>query len=84
MYYVYILQSKKTKKFYTGRSQNLKQRFADHNSGKVKSTKSGRPWKIIFYEAFFNKKDSIRDEKFFKSGYGREVLREKLKYSIQK
>jgi len=82
MYYVYTLQSKKTKKLYIGRSQELKQRFDDHNAGKVKSTKSSRPWKIIFYEAFFDKKDSIRDEKFFKSGYGREALREKLKYSI--
>ncbi|MBU2456379.1 GIY-YIG nuclease family protein, partial [Patescibacteria group bacterium] len=33
MYYIYILQSKKDKKFYTGYTKNLKLRFEQHEKG---------------------------------------------------
>ncbi|MBU0999387.1 GIY-YIG nuclease family protein [Patescibacteria group bacterium] len=32
MYYVYILESSKTTKYYTGISDNLKRRIKEHNS----------------------------------------------------
>lgn len=31
MYYVYIFQSQKDKSFYTGFTENLKERIKDHN-----------------------------------------------------
>jgi len=36
----------------------------------------------MFYEAFRDKQDAVNDELFFKSGRGREVLKEKIKNSI--
>jgi len=33
MYYIYILRSKKDKKFYTGYTNNLKLRFELHQNG---------------------------------------------------
>jgi len=82
MYYVYVLRSLKDKKLYTGKTADLKRRFKEHNLGKVTATKSRGPFEIIFYEAFKHKTDAGRDEIFFKSGYGREVLKEKLKNSL--
>lgn len=38
-FYVYILQSGKDGKFYTGYTKNLKLRFEQHQSGQVTSTK---------------------------------------------
>ena len=35
MYYTYVLQSKKDKKFYTGYTRNLKLRFEQHKKKKV-------------------------------------------------
>lgn len=35
MFYVYVLQSNKDKKFYTNNIKNLKLRFNSHNKGKV-------------------------------------------------
>lgn len=82
MWYIYIIQSEKDKKLYTGFTNNLKRRFFEHNSqqgGKYTSWNS--PFKLIFYEAYLNKKDAMNAEKFFKSGYGREVLKkDKLKH----
>jgi len=79
MWYAYILQSEKNKRLYIGFTDDLKRRLEEHNSGKGgKYTKDNRPFKLIFYEAFINKKDASKAERFFKTGYGREVLKDKI------
>jgi putative endonuclease len=75
MYYVYLLKSETTKKMYVGYSKDLKKRLSEHNSKVTKSTRSGIPWKLIYYEAFENKIDALREEKFLKSGKGRERIK---------
>ncbi len=82
MYYVYILYNTKTGKLYKGMTSDLKRRFRDHNKGKVVSTKGNKPWKLIYYEVFNNKKDARREELFLKSGKGRERIKYLLKNSI--
>ncbi len=82
MYYVYVLKSLKDHKLYIGSASDLKKRIEAHNSGAVPATKSRYPFKLVFYEAFLSKTDALCDEKFFKTGYGREVLKEKIKGSL--
>ena len=82
MWYVYVLKSQTKERIYTGFTSDLKRRLCEHNTGKVSSTKSLRPLEIIYYEAFRSKKDARNEEKFLKSGYGREVLHEKIKHSF--
>ena len=72
MYYVYILYSAKLKKEYIGYTSDLKKRFREHNSGEVIFTSRGIPWKLIYYEAFFSKRDAMEEERFLKTGKGRE------------
>jgi len=36
----------------------------------------------IYYEAYINKKDAQEAERFYKTGYGREVLNGKLKHFL--
>lgn len=86
MWYVYVLQSEKNQKLYTGLTNDLKRRFHEHNSKKGGSyTKKNAPFELVFYEAYLNKKDAMNAEKFFKSGYGREIIkREKLKNYFSK
>lgn len=74
MYYVYVLQGINNK-LYKGSTEDLKKRFSDHNSGKVKSTKNARPWKLIYYEAFTDKKLARKEEIFLKTGKGRERIK---------
>ena len=78
MHYVYILQGKNNK-FYKGSTEDLRKRFLDHNSGKVRSTRNARPWKLVYYEAFINKKFARREELFLKTGKGRERIKYLLK-----
>ena len=69
MFYTYVLISLKSKRLYTGSTNDLKQRIKEHNEGiGGKYSKNNRPYKLVFYEAFLSKKDALKQEKFYKSG----------------
>ena len=83
MYYAYVLMSLRNKRLYVGSTDNLRRRVVEHNSeigGKY--TRDNRPFKLVFYEAFLSKEDATRQEVFYKSGYGKEILKEKIKASV--
>ncbi|MBU0504627.1 GIY-YIG nuclease family protein [bacterium] len=85
MYYTYILLSHKDNKFYIGNTNNLKRRFKEHQNGLVRSTKCRLPVELVFYEAYLNKYDSIKREKYFKSTKGKYSLKNMLKnYLLEK
>jgi putative endonuclease len=63
MYYTYILRSKKDQQFYTGYTNNLKERLQLHNSGKVISTKKRMPFELVYYEACLNQQDATHPVK---------------------
>lgn len=84
MYYVYVLLSKKDKNFYVGFTDNLRRRITQHKNSEVKSTKSRLPLMLIFYEAYLNKNDALRRERYLKTKKGRTTLRAMLKeYLLQ-
>ena len=83
MYYVYILESKQNARLYKGSTSDLKRRLKEHNNREEKSTKTGAPWELIYYEAFKNKTDALVEEKFLKSGKGRERLKFLLKSTLE-
>ena len=71
MIYVYILKSLRDSSQYVGMSGKIKSRLNDHNSGKVRSTKSKLPWKIIHTESFAGRAEARIREKYLKSAAGR-------------
>jgi len=75
MYYTYIIQSKTDRKFvYKGITNNIERRLKQHNFGKVKKTKFYCPFNLIHVEITESRVDARKIEKFFKSGYGREII----------
>ena len=62
MYYVYVIKSVLRNWAYIGSCEDLKQRFLQHNSGKVKSTKARRPHKLAYYEAYSTKRAARKRE----------------------
>jgi putative endonuclease len=75
MYYVYILESLKNGKLYKGFTNDLKRRIEEHKRGKSIFTKNNGPWVLVYYEAFKNKIDAQNEEKFLKSGKGKERIK---------
>ena len=78
-YFVYVLESKQDQSWYIGFSTNIKDRLQAHNSGKNLSTRSKRPWKIIYFEGYLDKRDALGREKFLKSGSGHTYLKKQMK-----
>ena len=79
MYYTYVLKSVRDNKLYIGWSDNLKTRLAKHNDGQVPATTSRRPLELIYYEACLSKNKAIAREKYLKTGYGRNFLKNRLR-----
>lgn len=78
-YYIYILQSSKNRSLYIGYTVDLKKRLEEHNNGKSPATRPFRPYNLIFYEAFINKKDAKNRELYLKSGWGLRSIKKMLK-----
>lgn len=81
-YYLYVLQSLKDKKFYTGITHDLRKRIKEHNSGKNISTSYRRPLRLIYYESYLLKEDVEAREKYLKTSMGKRVLKKQLKSFI--
>jgi putative endonuclease len=77
-YFVYVLKSDIDGRLYKGHTLDLDKRLIEHNSGKTKSTKGYIPWRLVYFETFPTREESIVREKYFKTGSGREFLSKKL------
>ncbi len=73
MYYVYVLKCKNG--FYTGCTQNLKERINRHLKGHVPATERRHPLFLHFYLAIDDKVKAFNFEKYLKSGSGRVFLK---------
>lgn len=78
MYFVYVLKSKKDNKLYYGFTDNLERRIKEHNDGKVNSTKSRIPFELIYFENTGNIREARKREKYFKSGFGRKYIKNRI------
>ncbi|MBW0156364.1 MAG: GIY-YIG nuclease family protein [Sediminibacterium sp. Gen4] len=76
-YYTYILISLSDGGYYYGHSSALEKRLQTHNAGKVRSTKSRRPFELHYYEVFQTKSEAYRRELLFKSAAGKVYLKSK-------
>jgi putative endonuclease len=82
MYYAHVLLSKKDNNFYIGFTENVEQRLDEHNAGKNTSTRSRRPFKLMYCEGHTSKSDAMRREKYFKTTKGKTTLKQILKDAL--
>jgi len=71
MYFVYILRSLKTGRYYIGFTDDLVRRLKEHNGGKTKSLVKHIPLEIIHQECYLSREEARRRElqiKSYKSG----------------
>src|SRR3989338_7743422 len=79
MFYVYLLQSLKDKKYYIGQTDNLDQRLNQHNNSEVKSTKNRMPFKLVGSEEYKTRDEARwREHSLKKSAWQRKKFLNKL------
>jgi len=82
MYYVYILKSLKTGQYYKGLTNNISRRLKEHLNGSSKTTKKYLPLQLMFVQICENRIEARKLEKYFKTGYGREVINEIMGFDL--
>ncbi len=84
MFYLYILKSKIDGELYVGSTNDLKRRFKEHNAGDVQSTKSRKPFVILYYEAYSAEVNARKRERQLKlRGRALAQLKRRLEFSLQ-
>ena len=83
-HFVYILYSESRNKYYIGSSDNPKERLIRHNAGATQSTKTGRPWKIIFTEIYDSKTEALKQEIHLKKMKSRVLIEDLIHKSKAK
>ena len=78
MYYTFVQRSLKDNRFYIGFTSDLKQRFEQHQKGRINSTKDRRPLELIYYEACLDQNDATKREKYLKTYNGKMFLKNGL------
>lgn len=81
MHTVYVLENQMDKSWYIGQTDNLKRRLIQHNSGvggRTTVLKEKASWKLMYAEAYCDKRDALGREKFLKGGSGRKYLQKQL------
>lgn len=74
MFFVYILKSQVNDKTYVGStSLEVSKRLLQHNLGSNQWTKANKPFKLVYYESYMCKTDSLMREKFYKTGIGKQI-----------
>jgi len=81
MYSIYVLKSEKDGKLYIGCTSDIENRLYYHNSGKVLSTKSRRPFNLIFTEAYVDKYQAFKKERYYKTAKGKKEIKNKIENS---
>ncbi len=61
-FYVYILQSLKDSSFYVGQCNDLDRRMSKHFEGMSKYTASKRPLRLVYFEMYSSRSESIKRE----------------------
>jgi putative endonuclease len=75
MYIVYAISSINRNYIYVGLTSNLDARILRHNLGYEKTTKPYSPFMLIYTEVCTDRISARKREKYFKSGVGKEFLR---------
>jgi len=77
MFFVYILKSEKDGNLYIGKTNDLKRRLTEHNSGQVQSTKSRTPFILLEYKGCATEREALSLEKELKEGCRREEIKKR-------
>src|SRR5437867_1337789 len=73
--YCYILYSPSLDKYYVGSTTDIARRVQEHNRGKDKFTRTGRPWTLVYREEFERLIEARGRERYIKRMKSRKFIR---------
>ena len=85
MWVVYMICHDVNKEIYVGRTNDLKRRLSEHNSGQQISTKrKNGKWNLVYAEAYKSKEDAVnRELKLKHHGRAIQELKKRISRSLE-
>ncbi|MEK6566737.1 MAG: GIY-YIG nuclease family protein [Bacteroidota bacterium] len=78
-FFFYVLRSEVDGSSYKGQTSDLERRVKKHNHAESRSTKSRRPWKLVYNEEYQTRSEAVSQERFLKSPASGNQSSEELK-----
>ncbi|MCR4276828.1 MAG: GIY-YIG nuclease family protein [Candidatus Roizmanbacteria bacterium] len=79
MFFIYIIESTLSGKYYIGCTDNINRRLIDHNKGLSKYTRNKGPWVLKYSEEYGNLSEARKREKQIKSWKKRKYIKKLFK-----
>ncbi len=77
-YYLYIIQSESTGKFYIGHTRDVERRFQQHNNhrypGSASTKRMKGPWTLVYTEEYATRSEAMTREKEIKLWKSRKAI----------
>jgi len=80
-FYVYILRSESSGRYYVGQTKDLGERVAYHNANYSLALKNRGPWKLVYSEEYATRSAAVRRETQIKRQKDRHFIEELLSAS---
>jgi putative endonuclease len=65
-FYLYILRSASTGRFYIGHAGDVARRVSEHNRNRTPSTRNRGPWELVYSEEFATRSAATQRERALK------------------
>ncbi len=73
-YWVYILQSETTGRYYVGQTNDLEDRLKRHAEGRTLANRNRGPWRLVLSESFDTRAAAVQREREIKARKSRAYL----------
>jgi len=83
MWWVYILQSLTSGRYYTGSTERLEGRVDEHNSGQTVSTRGKGPWVLVYKEPYSSRSEAYARERQIKAWKSHKAISELIEAQVE-
>jgi putative endonuclease len=73
-FFVYILQSETTGRYYIGQTKNLEERVSYHNANYSLALRNRGPWMLVYSEEYSSRSEAVQREADIKRQKSREFI----------
>ena len=73
-YWVYILQSESSGRYYVGHTNNLDDRLRRHTEGRTAANRGRGPWRLVYREEFPTRQAAAAREQAIKNRKSRQYI----------
>jgi len=74
MFYLYLIESETSGRYYIGQTDDLQRRLVDHSGHRKKFTNGKGPWRLIGYKSFHSRSEAIMEERRLKRAKNRKYV----------